>query len=76
MNMKKSTKPAYKSVGMWGSVSAIGTSLWWLVNIVQNVDPAVILAAKDFWAAAAILVSAIVAWYGRLKADKKIKGIF
>lgn len=76
-------KPAIKSLGFWGGLSAIGGTLGLirdLLEVYQAVDPAIIqdiiIKGNAAYFAIVALFGAIAAFIGRLRADKRISGIF
>ena len=77
------TKPAIKSLGFWGSLSAIGGSLGLikeLLAIYNSIDPAqiadIVSKGSAAYFAVAALVGAIASLIGRLKAKKQITNLF
>lgn len=70
----RDSKPAIKSLGVWGSITGIVGVLGMipeLLELVQSLEPAV----KEIINQGTILVGLVMALIGRLTANKVIEGI-
>lgn len=73
--MTGKTKPAIRSLGVWGNL----TSIIGLVAVIRELiatHPQLIDDTQAWFAAAALLVTQLIALVGRWRAVTKISGIF
>ena len=73
--MATPTKPAIKSLGVWGSTSALISFIYSLVGTLSELPPELFDDTKATWALVLGTVSAVAALIGRWKAHLPIKGI-
>jgi hypothetical protein len=73
------TKPAVKSLGIWGSISSIGTMLGMLgmlKDVWASIPPELITETKTFATVTVVaVVQQLLALIGRWRATTPIKGI-
>ena len=78
-NEEMKSKPAIKSLGVWGSISSIGTMLGMLSMIKDvwaSIPPELVSETKTFVTVTLVaVVQQLVALVGRWRATKPIKGI-
>lgn len=75
------TKPAVKSLGVWGSLGAILSGITGAVSLLKGFDISVLLEAKDLLmtlvASISATIAGLAALWGRLKPQiKDIESIF
>ena len=73
------SKPAIKSLGVWGSISSIGTMLGMLgmiKDVWASIPPELVSETKTFVTVTLVaVVQQLLALVGRWRATKPIKGI-
>lgn len=68
-------KPAVKSLGIWGSTTALMSFVYSLIGALSELPPDLFDETKAVWAMILGTVGAVVALIGRWKATVPIKGI-
>lgn len=78
-NEEMKSKPAIKSLGVWGSISSIGTMLGMLSmlkDVWASIPPELLAETKTFATVTVVaVVQQFLALIGRWRATKPIKGI-
>jgi len=68
------TKPAIKSLGVWGSMTAIVSWLYLAVDVLSSLPPDLIDETKAAWVMIIGVLGTLMALVGRWRAVMRIKG--